>query len=126
MQLRLTPDQIEAKKALEAAVEEVKQDLEVEDDAAKKEALQVELKDRESKLDGLMEQFEVRPCELARSCRVDVVFRGHRSKTWSAETGGGASQERRNWSQAIRETPPSRGSSACSRRIRWRPSRRLR
>lgn len=80
MQLRLTPDQIEAKKALEAAVEEVKQDLEVEDDAAKKEALQVELKDRESKLDGLMEQFEVRPCELARSCRVDVVFRGHRSK----------------------------------------------
>ncbi len=43
-------------------MEEVKQDLEVEDDATKKEALQVELKDRESKLDGLMEQFEVRTC----------------------------------------------------------------
>lgn len=65
MQLRLTPDQVEAKKALEAAVAEVKQDLEVEEDATKKEALQVELKDRESKLDGLLEQFEVRTSPFA-------------------------------------------------------------
>lgn len=44
-------------------MEEVKQDLEVEEDSDKKDALAVELKDRESKLEGLMEQFEVRTCK---------------------------------------------------------------
>ena len=71
-QLRLTPDQLEAKRALEAAVEEVKQDLEVEEDADKKDALKTELKDREMKLEGLMEQFEVRTCDYARSCHIEL------------------------------------------------------
>jgi hypothetical protein len=60
MQLRLSPDQVEAKKALEGAVEEVKLELEAEQDADKKELLTVELKDREAKLDDLMKHFEVR------------------------------------------------------------------
>ena len=63
-QLRLTPDQLESKRALEAAVQEVKDELEVEEDASKKDALNVELKEREGKLDGLMESFEVPGCLL--------------------------------------------------------------
>jgi uncharacterized protein YaiL (DUF2058 family) len=58
-QLRLTPDQIEAKKALETAVEEVKEELSLEEDISKKEALDVELKEREAKLEQLMDSFEV-------------------------------------------------------------------
>ena len=40
-------------------MQEVKDELEVEEDAGKKDALNVELKEREGKLDGLMESFEV-------------------------------------------------------------------
>ena len=58
-QLRLTPDQIEAKKALETAVEDVKEELSLEEDASKKEVLDVELKEREAKLEQLMDSFEV-------------------------------------------------------------------
>ncbi|KAK9916924.1 hypothetical protein WJX75_008824 [Coccomyxa subellipsoidea] len=87
--LRLTPDQIEAKKALEAAVEEVKQDLEVEDDAAKKEALQVELKDRESKLDGLMEQFEKLAVERAKSGEIGVRPSERRRQVEEAQLAAG-------------------------------------
>ena len=44
MQLRLSPDQIEAKAALESAVEDVKQELAAESDDQKKDALAAELK----------------------------------------------------------------------------------
>ncbi|EIE26720.1 hypothetical protein COCSUDRAFT_52434 [Coccomyxa subellipsoidea C-169] len=87
--LRLTPDQIEAKKALEAAVEEVKQDLEVEDDATKKEALQVELKDRESKLDGLMEQFEKMAVDRAKSGEIGVRPSERRRQVEEAQLAAG-------------------------------------
>ena len=59
MQLRLSPDQLEAKTALESAVEEVKQELVAESDDQKKDALKVELKEREGKLDNLLAEFEV-------------------------------------------------------------------
>lgn len=59
MQLRLSPDQLEAKTALESAVEEVKQELIAESDDQKKDALKVELKEREAKLDTLLAEFEV-------------------------------------------------------------------
>jgi ABC-type Zn uptake system ZnuABC Zn-binding protein ZnuA len=59
MQLRLSPDQLEAKTALESAVEEVKQELVAESDDQKKDALKVELKEREAKLDTLLAEFEV-------------------------------------------------------------------
>ena len=59
MQLRLSPDQIEAKTTLESAVEEVKQELAAESDDQKKDALAAELKEKETKLDTLMVEFEV-------------------------------------------------------------------
>lgn len=59
LQLRLSPDQLEAKNALEAAVEEVKQELAGESEESKKDALTAELKEKESKLDTLMAEFEV-------------------------------------------------------------------
>ena len=59
MQLRLSPDQIEAKTALETAIEEVKQELAAESDDQKKDALTAELKEKETKLDTLMVEFEV-------------------------------------------------------------------
>ena len=67
MQLRLTPDQIEAKTALESAVEDVKQELAAESDDQKKDALAAELKEKETKLDTLMVEFEVRN-EHSMSC----------------------------------------------------------
>lgn len=73
MQLRLSPDQVEAKKALEAAVSEVKEEIEGEQDAEKKELLAVELKDREQKLDDLMTEFEVR-CHTTLTSRCSYVF----------------------------------------------------
>lgn len=59
MQLRLSPDQLDAKTALESAVEEVKQELVAESDDQKKDALKVELKEREAKLDTMLAEFEV-------------------------------------------------------------------
>ena len=67
MQLRLTPDQIEAKTALESAVEDVKQELAAESDDQKKDALAAELKEKETKLDTLMVEFEV-STEHSMSC----------------------------------------------------------
>ena len=66
MQLRLSPDQLEAKTALESAVEEVKQELVAESDDQKKDALKVELKEREAKLDTLLAEFEVTFADLPR------------------------------------------------------------
>ena len=59
LQLRLSPEQLDAKTALESAVEEVKQELAAESDDTKKDALTTELKEKESKLDTLMAEFEV-------------------------------------------------------------------
>ena len=64
MQLRLSPDQLDAKTALESAVEEVKQELVAESDDQKKDALKVELKEREAKLDTLLAEFEVTFADL--------------------------------------------------------------
>lgn len=60
LQLRLNPQQLEEKKAAEAAVSEVTELIEAEEDAAKKADLQVELKARQDALDELMDGFEVR------------------------------------------------------------------
>ncbi|BDA40634.1 hypothetical protein COCOBI_01-2870 [Coccomyxa sp. Obi] len=87
--LRLTPDQLEAKKALEAAVEEVKQDLEVEEDADKQDALKVELKDRERKLEGLMEQFEKLAVERAKSGEIGVRPSERRRQAEEAQLAAG-------------------------------------
>ena len=67
LQLRLTPEQLDAKTALESAVEEVKQELAGENDDSKKDALTAELKEKETKLDTLMAEFEVQLPHPARS-----------------------------------------------------------
>lgn len=59
LQLRLTPEQLEAKTALESAVEDVKQELVGESNNEKKDALTADLKEKEAKLDTLMAEFEV-------------------------------------------------------------------
>ena len=77
-QLRLSPDQIEAKTALESAVEEVKQELAAEPDDQKKDALAAELKEKEAKLDTLMVEFEVSTghlisCHTCKACLMEWV-----------------------------------------------------
>ena len=74
-QLRLTPDQVEAKRALEAAVEEVKEELTLEDDASKKDELTVELKEREAKLDSLIQSFEVPGDDAPSACAWPVAMK---------------------------------------------------
>ena len=71
-QLRLTPDQIEAKTALESAVEDVKQELAAESDDQKKDALAAELKEKETKLDTLMVEFEA-STEHSMSCHACIA-----------------------------------------------------
>lgn len=59
-QLRLSPQQVEEKRAHEAAVQEIQDEISLEDDDAKRVVLAAELKARQDKLEALMEGFEVR------------------------------------------------------------------
>lgn len=59
LQLRLNPQQLEEKRAHEAAVKEIEDEISLEDDNSKREVLSTELAARQQKLDALMERFEV-------------------------------------------------------------------
>jgi hypothetical protein len=67
MQLRLNASQLEEKRAHEAAVKEIQDQVEAEEDATKKEVLRVELAAREAKLNSLTERFAKSTLEAAMS-----------------------------------------------------------
>lgn len=67
LQLRLNATQLEEKRAHEAAVKEIEDQVAIEEDAAKKEVLRVELTARETKLNSLMERFAKITLEAAMS-----------------------------------------------------------
>ena len=59
VQLRLTPEQNDEKRAAELAVKEVEDELEAETDDSKQEALKAEVAGRKDKLSSLMDGFQV-------------------------------------------------------------------
>lgn len=82
MQLRLNSQQLDEKRAAEAAVDEIKELLEAATSEASKEQLQEELNARQGKLDELMAGFEVGGWVLngglgvaaGRGCRVRLLL----------------------------------------------------
>lgn len=66
-QLRLSASQLEEKRAHEAAVKEIEDQIEAEEDESKKEVLRVERKARQEKLDSLIERFAKTTLETALS-----------------------------------------------------------
>lgn len=67
LHLRLNASQLEEKRAHEAAVKEIEEQVEAEEDATKKEVLRVELAAREAKLNSLTERFAKTTLEAAMS-----------------------------------------------------------
>jgi len=67
LQLRLNASQLEEKRAHEAAVKEIQEQVEAEEDVTKKEVLRVELATREAKLTSLTERFAKTTLEAAMS-----------------------------------------------------------
>ena len=87
MQLRLNASQLEEKRAHEAAVKEIEDQVAAEEDAAKKEVLRVELAARETKLNSLMERFAKVTLEAAMSGEAPRVSQLRRQQL---EAAGGA------------------------------------
>ncbi|CAL5225429.1 g8245 [Coccomyxa viridis] len=89
LQLRLTPEQLDAKTALESAVEDVKQELAAENDDSKKDALTTELKEKETKLDTLMAEFEKMAVDRARSGEIGIRPSERRRQVEEAQLAAG-------------------------------------
>ena len=67
LQLRLSPEQNDAKRDAEQAVKEVEDEVLAETDESKQEGLKAELASRKEKLSALMDGFQVRwICALLR------------------------------------------------------------
>lgn len=80
VQLRLSASQLEEKRSMEAAVKEIEDQIEAEEDESKKDVLRVEAAARQLKLDGLMERFAKVTLETALSGeapRVSQLRRQH-------------------------------------------------
>lgn len=80
LQLRLNAAQLEEKKSFEAAVKEIEDQIEAEEDESKKDVLRVEAAARQAKLDALMERFAKVTLETALSGeapRVSQIRRAH-------------------------------------------------
>lgn len=70
VKLRLNAQQLEEKRAAEAAVEEIKHQIEAEGSTATAEVLQAELLSRQHSLDELLERFEKMALEAAQTGQV--------------------------------------------------------
>lgn len=80
LHLRLNATQLEEKKSYEAAVKEIEDQIEAEEDESKKDVLRVEAAARQAKLDALMERFAKVTLETALSGeapRVSQIRRAH-------------------------------------------------
>lgn len=60
VQLRLKPEQVEQREQAEAGIQEIRTELESEEDPEKHTALREELTSREEKLEALLDSFQVR------------------------------------------------------------------
>ena len=68
LQLRLTPEQNDAKRDAEQAVKEVEDEVLAETDESKQEGLKAELASRKEKLSSLMDGFQVSINHLLELC----------------------------------------------------------
>ncbi|GAB4820772.1 hypothetical protein N2152v2_007818 [Parachlorella kessleri] len=89
LHLRLNPAQLEEKRAHEAAVKEVEDEIGLEDDEGKREVLSAELQARQQKLDRLMEGFEKLALETALSGSAPRVSEIRRQQSTGPEPGMG-------------------------------------
>lgn len=67
LHLRLSSEQFEERRAAEAAIKDVEEEIEVEEDADKRATLTAELQSRKDKLDALLDGFEKLALEKAQS-----------------------------------------------------------
>lgn len=96
LQLRLNPQQLDEKRTAEAAVNEIKELLTAETDAASKAGLEEELKARQTALDELMDGFEVGgvPAPLQEWAVQQEQQQQQRARSGSASgTAGSASRQ---------------------------------
>ena len=76
-QLRLSTEQFEERRAAEAAIKDVEEEIEVEEDADKRVTLTAELQSRKDKLDALLDGFEARRAAAAAAlhCTAEALAR---------------------------------------------------
>ena len=90
LQLRLNASQLEEKRSHEAAVKEIQDQVEAEEDATKKEVLRVELAAREAKLNSLMDRFAKTTLEAAMSGEAPRVSQMRKQQLEAAAAAGAA------------------------------------